>query len=487
MDYAEINTIRQQFLSGQWPQMLQSVSIDGLRGWAGEAVNFRFPIVAIVGENGSGKSTVLKVAASAYGNTDESKRFRPSDFFVSTHWDQIQGVKLNYQALRGTQLLNYSINKPSERWRESANKPPVRNVFFLEISRTLPLDASVGYAAIARKTASVITEDVVTDPYRLRLSHVLGREYLAARFDTSNVDAKRPVGLLTREWGQVSGFHQGAGEDTTLDLVRMLQGIPNNSLLIIDEVEASLHPKAQRRLMRFLLWFSRQKRVQVIVSTHSPYILEEIPEEARIMLLRSGAIVNVIYGISPEFAMSRLDDEIHPELFVHVEDREAASWMREILASSLTTSPFLQRIQIDAVGASNVVKTMHTLAVGNKLPYKGLAVLDGDNRVDGIACLPGTLAPERQIFADLKNQDWADLTARFGIGAGTLFTALDDAMLEPDHHRWTALIGDRVHKSSSSVWDILVSSWCAHCLLAVDREALRDAIVAKIGENPPGI
>ncbi|MEX3962619.1 AAA family ATPase [Paraburkholderia sp. EG286B] len=62
--------------------------------------------------------------------------------------------------------------------------------------------------------------------------------------------ARRQVGLLERECGEVSQFHKGAGEDATLDLFRVLQGIPQYSLLLIDEVEASLHPQAQRRLIR---------------------------------------------------------------------------------------------------------------------------------------------------------------------------------------------------------------------------------------------
>jgi predicted ATP-dependent endonuclease of OLD family len=94
------------------------------------------------------------------------------------------------------------------------------------------------------------------------------------------------VGLLEREWGELSQSPQGAGEDATLDFSRIIQGVPQSSLLIIDEVEASLHPRAQRRLTRFLLWLSRHRRVQVILSTHSPYVLEELPPEARIVMVQ---------------------------------------------------------------------------------------------------------------------------------------------------------------------------------------------------------
>ncbi|MFT7766763.1 AAA family ATPase [Clavibacter tessellarius] len=49
-----------------WPLFLSAVKVDGLRGWTGESVEFRYPVVAIAGVNGAGKSTVLKVAAAAY-------------------------------------------------------------------------------------------------------------------------------------------------------------------------------------------------------------------------------------------------------------------------------------------------------------------------------------------------------------------------------------------------------------------------------------
>ena len=39
-----------------------------------------------------------------------------------------------------------------------------------------------------------------------------------------------------------------------------------------------------------------------------------------------------------------------------------------------------------------------------------------------------------------------------------------NAMLEPDHHKWTEYVGDRVRKSKDVVWGILVEEWCKQCL-----------------------
>lgn len=476
MEYAEVNTIRGQFQAGHWPQFLEMVSILGLRGWVNQTVIFNFPIVAIVGENGTGKSTLLKCSACAYENKDKKKRFFPSSFFVDTHWDRIQGVTLTYRVRRGNNTNTHKITKTSKRWRVPESLPE-RNVFLFDISRTLPLDASVGYAKIARMAASeVSTTDIETD-YRTRLSFVLGREYFNARFALSDADAKREVGLLEREWGEVSQFHQGAGEDATLDIFRALQGIPDYSLLIVDEVEASLHPKAQRRLIRFFLWLCRKKRIQIILSTHSPYVLEELPQEARVLLLPGPNNLNIVYGVTPEFAMSRLDESVHPDVLVFVEDRTAKILLREILASPEQTSELLGRIDVVPVGPANVVQIMGSLAEQRRLPYKSIAVVDGDHDATaGCISLPGNLAPERVVFSELKNLGWPDLPARFGVGAGTLLTVLEDVMLEPDHHKWNKIVGDRIVKSSTSVWEILCNQWCKSSLTEEIRQDIYESI-----------
>ena len=85
----EIQEIMRQFCHGgdgcQWHKFLRSIKIENIHGWTGQEVKFNFPVVAIVGENGIGKSTFLKAAACAYKNTPFPKQYT----ILSNKWGAV--------------------------------------------------------------------------------------------------------------------------------------------------------------------------------------------------------------------------------------------------------------------------------------------------------------------------------------------------------------------------------------------------------------
>lgn len=298
--------------------------------------------------------------------------------------------------------------------------------------------------------------------YRARLSNIMSREYSKAEFATPQEYDDKKIGVLTREFGSYSQFHQGSGESLSLDFMSAFSDIPNNALILIDEIEASLHPKAQRRLLHNLFELARLKSWQVVMSTHSPYILEELPDEARTLLIRGENGVKVVPGASVEFCLSALDDRNYSAVNIFLEDAEAVTVAREIIANM--DPDLLRQLSFHPVGPCNVVKTLGDLSAHGKLPYRSVAILDGDETHENCHALPGNAAPERQVFPDLQALGWPDVSERMGIGPGDLFAILDEAMLDPQHHRWTSIVGDRVVKSKAVVWDILASIWVRRCL-----------------------
>jgi len=71
------------------------------------------------------------------------------------------------------------------------------------------------------------------------------------------------------------------GTLVVLAILTLVHGSDGVDLIMLDDVELGLHPKAQRDLMRQLRRLQEKRpKLQIIVSTHSPYVIDEFkPEE----------------------------------------------------------------------------------------------------------------------------------------------------------------------------------------------------------------
>lgn len=72
----------------------------------------------------------------------------------------------------------------------------------------------------------------------------------------------------------------GSGEMSASILVYKVLNASEGSLILLDEPEVSLHPLAQEKLRDFLLSQILEKRLQVVVSTHSPSFVNGLPKES---------------------------------------------------------------------------------------------------------------------------------------------------------------------------------------------------------------
>lgn len=473
--HQEVGRIRSKLVTNPWPKYLSSVKIEGLRGWSGQEVRFQFPVTVICGENGSGKSTVLKAIAAAYRIPGEIARsYYASTFFPDTPWEEVSDVTLTYLLKEGPNSREYKVRKPSERWRYQRNRPE-RYVILQDVSRTLPLDATIGYGYIAKRTAVEVSAESLTPEITRYFASIMGRQYSDARFALSNVDNQRSVGVVQSGDTVFSQFHQGAGEDATLDLMALLQNIPATALFILDEAEASLHPRAQRRLVHFLLWLARTKHLQIVLSTHSPYILEELPLEARVFLARNPTGIDIMYGVTPNFALNRMDDIDRPELYIFTEDNEASVVSAAILRSSGTD---LTRFKFVEVGPGNVVNSIGIASRAPSFPVPSIGVIDAD-AIPGVGSLklPRTLAPERQVFGDVSAGAVPQSALCFGVSEDSMRSSIDSAMSVVDHHAWPSHLARLTGHTVSFTWETLSKVWVANCLSTDEISEFCDGVM----------
>lgn len=429
--------------------------LDGIRGWTGQRIPFDFPIVAIVGENGSGKSTILQAAACAYSNTGPRGPLYPTEFFPDTAWDTIEDVAIRYGYKQHEDHHEGRIAKPTTRWLGQPNRPE-RRVEYLDLSRLQPVATRVGYARIAKNKHKEVSAADFSSGQLSRFSEIMGREYSAAKMAVTDFDETRFIPVVTKDGSPYSGYHQGAGEMTMVELLQA--ELPQYGLVLIDEIESSLHPRVQRRVLRDLAEQCRQRECQIILTTHSPYILEELPLSARIYILENAGTKEIVSGVSPQFAMTKMDDRPHPECELYVEDNSAKALLNEILTKH--GRELFVRCAITPYGAANLGLALGQMVANHRFRSPTCVFLDGDNDpAPGCIVLPGSDAPERVVFRDLREKKWADLWAKVGRDVGQVSEACEAAMLLNDHHDWVTYAAGRLMLGSETLWQAMCSEW----------------------------
>lgn len=449
-----------------WPKRLDWIEIDGLRGWEGQRIRFPFPIVAISGENGSGKSTIIQACAAVYqkrhssGSVKQKGTKYASDFFPKTYWDAISDAVIKFGYSEGGDSKDGSIRKPTERWKGNVERP-IRPVEFFDLSRIVPIGGRVGYAKIAKSSHTEASALKFDDARLARLSNILGHKYKQAKMAIADIDLERPIPVLERVNASYSGYHQGQGETTIAELIQA--DLPKYGLILIDEIESSLHPRAQRRLIRDLATVCRERELQIILTTHSPYILEELPKDARLQIFEQDGTRQAMIGVSPEFALSRMDDINHPECELYVEDSIAKTLLTEML--SQRDRDLASRMLVTSFGAASVGYQLGQMVAAKRFPRPVGVFLDGDCADgDGCCILPGEDAPERVIFEALEQKNWGDLWIKLLRDTSIVSDACGSSLALTDHHDWVREAAKRLMVGGDILWHAMCAEWVEKCL-----------------------
>jgi predicted ATPase len=459
-----------------WPKRLEWIAIDGLRDWRNGRFELKYPIMAISGENGSGKSTVLQAIASVYKSKppkQKGRRRQPkkpnyaSDFFPDTAWEKIKNATIRYCVRQGGKPpMNGDLRKPGPRWRGYKERPE-RQVVFVDLSRIQPIPSRPGYPRLANPQLTEQSFIDFDEESLTRFSQIMGREYQVGKMSYTNLDASRPVPVLRQSGDAYSGFHQGAGETIIAELLQL--DIPQYSMVLIDEVESSLHPRLQRRLIRDLAELARLRELQIVVSTHSPIILDELPNEARAHIIVTGESRTIVYGVTPEFAMTKMDDVPQRECDLYVEDEKAERMLIEIITAHASSPDCALRCLPIQYGASSVGQNLGIMADQNRFPRPSFVFLDGDQGPSaGCLNLPGEDAPERVVFEALRSKNWLNVSGRIKRDFSDVADACLQAMSLPDHHEWITYAANKLVISADALWQTMCSEWATQCMAKDD-------------------
>jgi hypothetical protein len=171
----------------------------------------------------------------------------------------------------------------------------------------------------------------------------------------------------------------------------------------------------------------------------------------------------IVPGVSPQFAMTKMDDEHHPECDLFVEDNAAKVLMNEILAAR-APNLFL-RCSVVPFGAASVGQALGIMVTQSRFPRPTLVYLDGDSaESDGCHLLPGEDAPEQVVFNDLKAGNWQNVWSRIGRSSASVDDACSRAMTRSDHHDWVEAAASELKCGGDTLWQAMCAEWVIHSL-----------------------
>ena len=391
---SEITALTQKVASSNYGKYLRRVILRNVRGFIDKEVRFDFPVTALIGPNGGGKTTVLGAAALAYKAVEPSRFFAKSGRYDSSmvRWSIEHGVI--DKTLDAASEVRRSANFPSSKWNR---RPFERDVLVFGVTRTVPAtersDLKIARGAKFKALSQVNLSDDVTSAVQA----ILGKPVDSY----TELDVTSRATLYTaKDSGSAfsyTEFHFGAGQASIIRIVSGIENASENSLILIEEVENGLHPVAVRRLVDYLLGTAIRKKCQVIFTTHSAEAIAALPTTA-IWAAFDGDVIQGALNIE---ALRTITGSVPASLAVFVED--------DFAKNAITGALRHYGADISAIvaygigGAAQVLKVHNARRADPTRTYESIAFLDGDSsdEVDpqaGIYAFPGTGDPEAHIF-----------------------------------------------------------------------------------------
>lgn len=300
-------------------------------------------------------------------------------------------------------------------------------VIFLSLKRLLPI-GEINRLKIENTNLSLEELTFYTENYKYILS--LTDETISST-QTLNSNDKKSIGPITSSYNAET---MSAGQDNigqillaVLSFKRLQEKYPNDykgGILLIDELESTLFPSAQEKLLERLFKYASKYRIQIIFTTHSEKIIYSLlPEHTNmhgklIFLQNSGGNVKEVpkeqltkEKIKAHLNIQKAESTEKTKLRVYTEDPEAAQFVKSLLPQKYTT--LLEFVNVK-IGCSELL----TLSADRKIPEftNNLIVLDGDingdskklkkvKKTKNIICLPGgadNLGPDALMYFFLK-------------------------------------------------------------------------------------
>ena len=492
--------------------LLKGITLLGppsLRGIRNIHAPFDYPITAICGKNGAGKSTILGLAAFSARRPSVwsvSPRRVPSvrralrrmsfawdEFFFRRAGDpSLAGLTIQFDYThRGDDLQVSRVRTEKGRWasapdpgRSRTPRLPERPIDFISLARIIPPGE---LRTLRRQSSGGLGGRVVslTETSVQAMSSIFEQSY-----DSIELHTERDVPLAHCS-GPVryTGFDMGSGENSAVAIFAALERLPPGGLLLVEEIEHGFHPLAQERLVEVLTDAVSRGKQQIICTTHSEYIIDALPQAARLLVKRVPEGHRVVAAPTTRDLMFTMTGKPRPELTIYVEDTFA-----QMVVEQALRGPHRRRVKVVPIGsAERVVGQLGTHLSGG-LDGPAICALDGDCQDsevrrwmgragvghDSQLCLRlplDGLSPERWIVEALREEPYvSDLARQVRLDAVDVLAVLSEIVFLPDSHAVPRQFASRCSVPLDSAPYLLASCAGTHPAL----QDIRDSVASQL-------
>lgn len=314
---------------------MKKILIENLKSI--KKVEFEIPektgVYLLTGANGTGKSALL----GALYRIGYSNAFQKSFFTCKSNAkiDSFAKSKITYTVDSDT----VSYRHRQERW---APTPRSNSIVLQKFGFS-----SVSFFAVDERRIVPSKNEFETQSLRWRDADAAVKAGIKEIFEHSKYDNLKycksqkgnafsiPIGRDSR----YTEKNFSSGEINILRLLSSLQLLDDKALILIDEIEMSLHPKAQLKLLAYLERYAEEKKSTIIFSSHSETLIKKFPFSRIILIHQEGAETKIQVGCYPESALERISDRsaIGLDYLVLVEDSKALALSNYLLNKYLRT------------------------------------------------------------------------------------------------------------------------------------------------------